>query len=79
MLVEAVFDASWDGIAVTKRLLRDMEELLHAHLGAPGLRLSVISMSRLYSDCIEHTMLDMARLDSISITLGLIIVAIFVR
>ncbi|CAL6104721.1 MmpL_efflux pump [Hexamita inflata] len=79
MIIQGVFDASWEGQKITADMKKDFQKSADSKLADLGLEVSILSTSNLNEDMASGTMKDVLKLDSFSIVLGLIVVALFIK
>ncbi|CAL5980705.1 MmpL_efflux pump [Hexamita inflata] len=79
MIIQGVFDASWEGQKITADMKKDFQKSADSKLAGLSLEVSILSTSNLNEDMASGTMKDVLKLDSFSIVLGLIVVALFIK
>ncbi|CAL6031314.1 MmpL_efflux pump [Hexamita inflata] len=79
-IIQAVFNTSWNGLKEVKIIRQQVKDLFNeVFKNNKEFKVSFISMSCLFKDVIDGTLMDMAKLDSISIVLGFVVVALFTK
>lgn len=80
-IIQAVYDAEWDGMKIVIDLRKDLKKVFEDVMGdyKDDFEIQFLSLSCMTRDIVDGTVSDMMTLDIISLVLGFVIVWLFIR